>query len=473
MNAERTNDVAVTELFLWIYRFFYSKTVGLIIILAFTVLAFLGTIVTQAPGGVWGDEASREAFVSSMHEGYGGWTPILSALGVFHVFTSVPFYVVTVMLALSILACTAHRIPQLWRRAKHPRTHVSATFFQKARFRQEMLVSADLDAALSAASRVLRSGGYRVRSDAKEPSNALYADRNAWAGIGTVIAHLSFVMILAAFAISSTWGIEETVNVPVGGSVSVKSMPGVSVEALSFSDTYTEEGRPSDYVADLIVRKGQAVVAEGEVRVNSPLAFEGARFHQESFGVAADIAVVDADGKELYSGSVPLWARAQDGANAVGQIAIEDQDLEVVVATAASGRRDSAIPVGSASLEIYDLSSGNLRGSALVTQGDATEIDQLTVTFERERQYTGLRVRQDAGSPLMWAASILLVLGMVITFSFPYRRLWLRADPANGDDSATQIRIGSVAKADVSLGRALETLASKIADELESEDADD
>ncbi|MSS84080.1 cytochrome c biogenesis protein ResB [Actinomycetaceae bacterium WB03_NA08] len=459
-SEQQTSEVPGKEFFLWIYRFFYSKTVGLILILLFAVMAVIGALVIQAPPGTMKDPSAAASFLDQVRPSFGGWTSILAFLGFFNIFTSIPFYVVIGMLAASITACTVHRIPELWRRVHTPRLHVSPTFFTKARYRGEVHVEASQEEALAVAAQVLGTQHYRVLTDDRDPEHARYADRNARSGIGTVLAHASFIMILLAFVVSSTWGIEEDLSIPVGGSVEVGHNTKLSLEVTAFSDTYTEEGRPADYVSHVILTDDGEKVAEQDVRVNSPLVYDGLKFHQVTFGIAADVSVTDLDGNELFSQAVPLKWTSSDGANAIGKFTIPDSDIEVVVVTPASGRVDSDLAAGTAAFELYSLNSDERLGMVEATQGDAVQAGEYQLTFERERQFTGLRLRQDPGAPLMWAGSVLLVVGMTITFWFQYRRLWLRATPK--PDGSTVVQFGAVARFDVSFERQFQAIVEEV-----------
>lgn len=455
--------VPVGELFGWIYRFFYSKTVGLILILVFAVYALIGSVIAQTSHDTWADPAGRAQFLSQMEELYGGWTPVLSALGFFHVFTSTGFYVVVALLALSILACTVHRIPELIKRKRNPRLHVSAKFFDRARYRAQIPTTAGPETASEAAAKVLRGQRFRVLPDPRAEGKAFYADRNAWAGIGTVIAHLSFIIILAAFVISATWGIEEELAIPVGGSVPAAG--GLTAHAVSFQDSYAPDGQPIDYVTELQLLDGDEVVAEQEVRVNTPLDFEGFRYHQQSFGIAADVNVAGAGGETLYAEAVPLMWTSNGGQNSVGRFDLPGTDLEIIVVTAASGATASPVPLGAALFEVYQKESGEMLGQGLVAQGQSEEFGEYTFSFERERQYTGIRMRQDPGALWMWVGSILLVTGMSITFLFQYRRLWVRVD-ADPDTGGSTVRLGAVARLDYAYQRLFENMVERIEIEL-------
>ena len=64
---------------------------------------------------------------------------------------------------------------------------------------------------------------------------------------------------------------------------------GLTVTAMSFQDSYYDNGSPKDYVSDLVVTKGGVQVARQETRVNTPLIVDGVWFHQSFFGVGADV----------------------------------------------------------------------------------------------------------------------------------------------------------------------------------------
>ncbi len=462
-SLEDRTDVGVAEIFHWVYRFFYSKTVGLVLILLLAFYAVIGSVIIQAAPGTYSDPAAKEAFLAQVGPNYGAFAPVLSALGFFHAFTSIGFYVVVAMLALSVTACTTHRIPELVKRQKDPRVHVSERFFDKARYRGEIIARVPEASALETAEKVLKRNRFRVLSDPHEPDTSLYGDRFAWSGIGTVIAHTSFIIILAAFVISATWGIDDLKTIPVGGTVEVGHGTDLILTAHSFQDTYTDEGRPADYVSEVELSNSEGEIKTQQVRVNSPLVYKGYRFHQQTFGVAAEFKVAGSGGDVLFDGAIPLQWTSNDGLNAVGRVDLEDADLEVIVATAASGQVGSAIPAGAAAVEIYSLSTEEPLGAGQLSQGETGEVAGLDVTFEREAKYTGILVRQDPGTVWMWIGSALLVVGMSITFVFQYRRIWVRVFP---EDGQVAIRFGAVSRWDASYQRLFENIVAEVSDTL-------
>lgn len=449
------------ELAGWVYRILRSKLLGVLVILAMALLTLLGTLIAQAPSSAASDPAAAAAWLESMRPRYGGWTTVLDVLGLFRVWTSPVFLGTVVLLALSIVACTVHRLPQLWNRATSPRVHVSDNFFEHAQYRAELTLPMAPDAAVAHVARVLQARRYRLIPDDRlvDPVAGTYADRFRWGPFGTGIAHGAMVVILAAFAVSAFTGFEENLDIAVGETIPVGHGTGLTVTAESFQDSYDDQGRPIDYVSHLVVSRDGQLLAERDVRVNTPLVVDGTAFHQASFGIAAGVRITDDAGSTLFQGSVPLKWQSNDERYAIGKVTPEGTSLEVLVVTPASGAADAAISAGSAVFEVYEVATGEKLVVLPADQGETVSGAGLSLTFEREQRYTGIIARQDPGSLWMWIGSALLVLGMTATFTFRHRRLWVRARP---DGAATTVRIASAEKLDTTFERHFRSLIDTI-----------
>jgi cytochrome c biogenesis protein len=430
-----------------LWRFFISMRTGLWLILALGLLSLAGTLLAQAPAGMTSDPQAYAAWVASIHSKYGGWTPVLDKLGFFSVFTSMWFKGITVLLATSVLACSVNRAPRLWKLAFHPRTRMGETFFTHAPLRASVLVTAAPEAAMSDVRDVLKSHHFRTIADPDDEGLNLYADRFRWGPFGTVMAHLSFVVILVGFFLSATTGFKDTnFAAPVGQRVEVGHGTGLAIEAKSFSDVYYANGSPKYYASDLVLYKNGVAIKDQTIRVNHPLKSGGVSFYQSFFGVAAGMKVTDAAGKSLYAEAVPLVYTSDDGIHSIGQFKMPAKGLIVEVALAASGKTDPNIKAGQAQVNVYKDGTKETSASQVVDQGKPTNIAGLTYTFERTRQFTGLIVAQDPGANFVWLGSALLVTGLFLVFFFPHRRIWVRIRrTANG----SEILCASTMKRDV------------------------
>jgi cytochrome c biogenesis protein len=430
-----------------LWRFFISMRTGLWLILALGLLSLAGTLLVQAPAGMTADPTAYAAWVASIHSKYGGWTPVFDKLGLFYVFTSIWFKSITVLLTTSVLACSVNRAPRLWKLAFHPRTRMGETFFTHAPLRATVQVPAGPHAATDYVKQVLKAHRFRTMTDSDADGHNLYGDRFRWGPFGTVVAHLSFVVILIGFFLSATTGFKDSsFTAPVGQAVAVGHGTGLTVQAKSFSDTYYADGSPKDYSSDLVLYKNGVAVQEQIVRVNHPMKRDGVTFYQSFFGEAASMTVTDAAGKTLYGQAVPLAYTSDDGTHSIGQFTIPAKALTVYVISAASGKPDPNIKAGQMQLEIHQNNVKDPIATQVVDQGKPATIAGLSYTFDRTRQFTGLIVAQDPGVNFVWIGSTLLVIGLFLVFFFPHRRIWVRIRKTSG---GSEILCASTMKRDL------------------------
>jgi len=416
-----------------IWRFFISMRTGLWLILGLGLLSLIGTLLEQAPAGMAADPQAYAGWLTRMNLRYGGWTTVFDRLGFFAVFTSIWFKAIMVLLTTSILACSVHRAPRLWKLAVHPHTRMGETFFTHAPLRAGVQVPSGPDAALDDVRTVLGSRRYRVVSDPDGDGLNLYADRFRWGPFGTVVAHLSFVLILVGFFLSATTGFKDnSVTIPVGSTVQVGHGTGLAIKATAFNDAYYEDGSPSDYASQLVLYKNGAQVLAETIRVNHPMRFGGVSIYQSYFGTAAAMLVKDAAGKTVYREAVPLQWQSDDGKHSIGQFNMKSRGLSVYVIDSASGQVDPDIKAGQVQLEVNQDGKKVPIATQVVDQGKATTIGDLTYTFERPRQFTGLSVAKDTGAIFVWLGSALLVIGFYMVFFFPLRRVWVRVRKTSG-----------------------------------------
>jgi len=450
----------LAELGLGIYHFFHKKKVGLLLILALTIMALIGVLFPQVSPELIADEGSYQSWLDDQRMTYGGWTAVLSFVRAFSMFSSPAFAIVTTLLALSIIACTVHRLPLLWQQATHPRLHAAERLFDRSRLRATLEVPLPPDEAAQHASKLLTGMRFRVLDDPKGPGTNLFADRNRFAPFGTVAAHLAFVLILLGVLFSGSMGFREgQFTVAAGSTRDIGHSTGLNVEVLSFADTYHADGRPKDYVSDVVLREDGQEVARQEVRVNTPLRHNGVKINQSYFGVAADMSVAAADGGVLYDDGLPLEWTNEDETLSYASFRLEEPDLLVYVVAPASGQVNEAIGPGQVRVEVYPGDEDVPSATEIITQGQPAVIEDLTFTFEREQKYTGLMVSRDPGATWVWVGSILLLLGTYLTMGLRHHRVWVRVTP-HGPHSI--VRLGCPDRIDL----AFEPRFRRLADDL-------
>lgn len=458
-------STGVGDVFERIWHLFISMRTGLFLILVLAFLALVGTVLTQAPAGMRADPAAYAAWLDQVRPKYGGWTGIFDVLGFFSVFSSIWFKGTVVLLSTSILACSVNRAPRLWRQAMHPRTVVSPQLFDHAALAATIDAEASPHEAADEVVRQLKARHFRTVLTPDEGGFAVYADRYRWGPFGTVIAHLSLIVVLAG-AILGTTGFRTTdFAVTIGSTADVGNGTNLSVKASSFTDSYYENGTPADYASHIVLYAGGQQVAERTIHVNDPLRYEDLSIYQSFYGPAADVRVRDSSGTSLFDKGVPLLWDSTDGTKAIGQFQLADRGLTVYVIGPASGKVDPQIRPGQVQVEVYqDPNTETPLGLQIVNQGQAATVAGLEFTFVRERQFTGLIVARDPGAPVVWAGIGFLVFGVVLVLLFPVRRVWGRVRSGR---SGAVVQIAALARHDVSFFSTFQGLVDSTSTALE------
>lgn len=443
------------------WHIFTSMRSALALILCLAALAAIGTLVVQAPTGAAADRHAYATWLEAIRPRYGGWTVVLDQLQLFSVFSSIWFKAIVVGLTTSIMACSVNRFRRLWRTAVHPQTKVASTFYDRAPYSMSVETPVAPGAALENLRRIFNDHHFRIAVEREGDDIHVYAERFRWAPFGTLMAHLSLVLILVGALVGSTWGFRNPqLAVPVGSRVDVGNGTGLTVEARSFADSYYADGRPSDFASDLVVYRDGVPVAEQTVRVNQPLRYGGITIYQSYFGPAAVIQVAEASGRVVFEGGVPLDRVSTDGQHVIGQIALPDTGLTAYVIGVASGEIDPQVRPGQMQLAIYRTGSdGGPIATQVVSQGTAAEVAGLDVAFLRERQFTGLIVARDPGLPFVWGGAVFLVGGLFLVLFFQNRRTWARIRRIAG---GSEVLVGATSRHDSTFGADFQRLVDEI-----------
>jgi cytochrome c biogenesis protein len=427
-----------------------SMRFAIVVLLVFAGLGVLGALIIQAPAGVAGDASAKADWLDSIRPKYGGWTGIMDQLQLFTLFNSVWFKAVVVLLTTSLVACSVQRIPGLWKISMHPHVDVGPAFFEHAPQHETATprrTPAEVEDALRA---VFKKHHYRFVS-MDDGIVHVYGDKHRLTGFASLAAHLSLVVILAGVIVGSLFGFRDgQFMIAEGQTVEVPSLAGTTIKLEAFRDSYyTDTGAPSDYASDLVVYENGQEVKRQTVRVNDPLRIGDVSFYQSFYGPAAQMVVKDGAGKELVAAGVPL-AWSTDDSRKIGTFAIPSAGLTAwVVGT--TGSNDPQVKPGQMRVELYQASgSGAAVAQATIDQGKPTVIEDLTFTFERETQFTGLSVAKDPGVMIVWFGCLLLMGGFVAVFLLPHRRIWARIAPLPG--GRTSVALACAGRKDVTQG---------------------
>ena len=276
---------------------------GLIGFVAFAGL--LSVLIPQIPAAMRDSPAAVRVWVELQKDNFGPLTEAMHRLGLFSVYEA-PWFLATLgLLALSICVYAADRFLATWRNVVSPPERVPDSFFERAANRVSFTLPVAREAVVPRLEAVLRRRRFQVRRFQEGGATYLFADRFAWAQLGTFVSHLALVVLLAGGLISSVGGFTTALFIAEGTAspVFAVSHPNqMQVEVVDAVGEFDQEGTPLDYRTELVIYQGGEEVARGVATVNSPLSYGGYRFHQAGyFAEGAALRVRDVEsGNSVY-----------------------------------------------------------------------------------------------------------------------------------------------------------------------------
>ncbi|HAS04329.1 MAG TPA: hypothetical protein DCR71_00955 [Dehalococcoidia bacterium] len=380
----------LTKAFNWIWRLFSSAKLAIALILLITVLSVIGIFTSV------------------------------------ELFSSWYFVAAGTLLMLNILICNINRWKGIQKSLKGGQIKQSENFFEgKDKTAGIKDFQYDASQVLEAAKSTLQKRGYRLRFEDDAGNTYIAADKNRFFILGTYLSHLSIILLVLAYIIGSTFGFRESGFIVVEGETKeVGYDTGLSLNLISFTDSYYEDGTPSDYRSDVVIYKNGVEVTQTAIRVNHPLTYEGIRFYQSFFGPAAAVEVTKND-EIVFSGKVAFYSSfgSYGYYRNIGFIDIDESKLSLAIITPSFNTPDPMIPDGQLAVLAYK--DGVELGVNILEKMIPLEIEDVALTYLSDLQYSGFQVKNDPANALVWIACSLFIVGLAMVFYFPHRQIWL------------------------------------------------
>jgi cytochrome c biogenesis protein len=421
----------------WLWRLLTSVKLALALILVIAVISLIGIVLDQAPAHLSGELGGKGWWVEAVaRPKYGALTDVLNSLGLFQVFRSPWFLVPVSLLAVSILACSVNRWRGIWNALSGgPVRHSPEFYAEGAACRQISSSRAAGPELVNAARDVLRHKGYRVRTETSPEGTHLSADKNRYPLLGTYLGHLSLVVLIVGFAISSQGFHNVSLVVPEGSTRDVGQGTGLAILVTSFTEERWPGGEPEDFRSDVTLYHDGEQVKQGTIRVNHPMSYAGVRFYQSFYGPAAWITVESSEGDVLYDDVIALSGVLESPPfeRPVGSFTLPDSGATVYLIGPAVDSTDPSFNPGEIGVKLYPEGVSGSFFTDELQLGVPRELEGLRFTYVEELQFSGLEVSRDPGIPLVWTGSALLIIGLFAVLYFPHRQVWaLVREDGNG-----------------------------------------
>lgn len=415
-----------------IWSFFSSVRLAIVLLSLIAFFALIGTLVPQREAA-----AELAGLISP------GLFSLLDKMQFFDLYHSVWFFLLMGLLTVNMLICSLDRLPMVWRRFRMRLSSQNDDVFKDCPEENSIRAKADMVQATDAAASLLKKR-YRKFARTDEAGHAfLCADKGRFSLFGVYVVHLSILVLIAGVIIGSVFGMEAYVNITEGETVNAvnlrrgsQSLPlPFSVRCDKFTVDLYKSGAPKTFQSDLTFLKDNQIVQQRKLLVNHPIEIEGFRFYQASYGSApggkATLALLRADGRRDIINVGAGYAFELPGKEGTFNILRMEENLmkmgPAIKVVVRSKKEEVSFWVFQQIDKIKQTNPDIIQQVAIFNPSLFRPYTFVLLGLE-EKYFTGLQVSRDPGTPVVAAAALLLICGlMMVLFSYS-RQIWIRID---------------------------------------------
>lgn len=465
----------------WLWRQLTSMRTALI-------LLFL-LAVASIPGSFFPQRGTNPLRVDQWLDENPTTGPILDSLGFFDVYAAPWFAAVYLLLFISLIGCVIPRIGVHLRAMRTP-PPAAPRRLERLPAHARLVIDAPADEVLARAERELRSRRWRVRA---QPGEWVAAEKGYLRETGNLVFHVALIAVLIGVAVGGQLGWKGNVVVREGTGFSNTLTQYDAWGAGRFMDpdrlapfsftledfrvdferSEAQRGSPRLFEADLVYRSAPGAEEERTtIEVNEPLVADGAKVFLVGHGYAPRFVIRDTAGEVVFDDTVVFLP--QDGNfTSTGVIKVPDApvplgisgifaptaalteergphsvfpgpDYPAVFLSAFTG--DLGLDDGSPQ-SVYSLDTDGMEqvGLESLLPGDVWTIDGVgSIEFADLERWASFQIAHDPGKELALIASVMAMVGLMLSLFVRRRRIWVRVGPV--DDGGTLAEIGALAK---------------------------
>ncbi|WP_121715658.1 cytochrome c biogenesis protein ResB [Streptomyces sp. E5N91] len=482
----------------WFWRQLTSMRVALLLLLLLSLGAIPGSLIPQD-----GVDAMK---VQEFRDNHDLLAPVYDKLGLFHVYSSVWFSAIYILLFVSLIGCI---VPRTWQfvgqlRGRPPR---APRRLDRLPAYTTWRTGAEPEEVREAALKLLKKR--RFRADAA--GDAVAAEKGYLREVGNLAFHIALIVMLIAFAWGQLFKYEGNKLILEGDGFSntltqyddfksgnlfdaAHDLAPFSFTLKDFHGTYEatgpNRGTPRVYEAQVTYSEGADGAEKSKtIEVNKPLEIDGSKVYLVSHGYAPILTVKDARGDVVMdkqavallpldanvtsSGAVKVMdgyrnakgEREQLGFNAFflptyggkGSTMLSSFPALINPMLALSAYHgdlgvDAGIPqsiyqLDKTNLEEFKGSDGKLFKQQLKV-GDTMTLPNGagSVTFNGVQEWAGFQVTQQPGSGWALGGAVVAIFGLAGSLFIQRRRVWVRA--VRGADGVTVVEMAGLGRSE-------------------------
>jgi cytochrome c biogenesis protein len=481
----------------WFWRQLTSMRVALLLLLLLSLGAIPGSLIPQS-----GADLNK---VDDFRKAHKTLAPIYDKLGLFHVYSSVWFSAIYILLFVSLVGCI---VPRTWQFVGQLRGRPPGAPRRLTRLPAYTTwrTTAEPEQVREAALALLKKRRFRAHI----AGDAVAAEKGYVRELGNLAFHIALIVLLIAFASGQLYKSDGT-KLMVEGDGFSNALPmyddfksgslfqnddlvPFSFDLKDFKGTYEvsgpNKGTPRTYQAKIDYTEGAYGKQKSTtIKVNQPLHIGDAKVYLVSHGYAPVVTVRDGKGNVVYHDAVPLLpldgnvtsngvVKVMDGyKNAQGQKEqLGFQAFFVPTFDPKSGTMLSQFPALVNPLLAVNAYHGDLGVNSGIPQSvyqlDKTHMkafkdgkgqllkkllqpgDTLTlpngagsITFEKDiKEWAGFEIVQEPGSGWALGGALAAIFGLAASLFIQRRRVWVRA--VRGADGVTVVEMAGLGRSE-------------------------
>ena len=375
-----------------IWRVFSSMKLGLVLLGLVALASGLGTVFPQA-----NIEPEKAKAVGQFWQ----------MLGFTQVYSTIWFRLLLGLLCINLIVCSLQRFQGIYNRTfalKSPESVSSVP--NKIR----TTIPGESESLKTSVQNVLKRKGFKVTTTVGDKGWSFIAIKRRWGNWGSLISHISFVVLVIGAIMGTTMGFKGFFMVGAGTTIPISSInvskgtvkQDFSVHIYSAEDRILANGERDNWYTDMsIIENGQEITRQ-TISVNHPLKYKGVTFYQSSFANGARLTV------DIKDQKIPVVLQDHGG----NYFQAPGTDLYLI---AEAIRSDPQKPM--MLYRVYKGKGVQPVQTGQISAGETIDIQgEYKLTLDGNAGFTGLQVKQDPGVIVVWTGCALLLLGLLLSF---------------------------------------------------------
>ena len=374
------------------WRFFSSMKLGLALLGVIAFVAGVGTLFpqvdldpekAQAVGQIW------------------------QTLGFTKIYSTFWFRLLLGLLCINLIVCSVQRFRGAFNRTFKLQPPESVSTVPK---KIQSKWAGEGELLKQSVHKALKRRGFKVTSKENNASWSVIAIKRRWGNWGSIISHLSFVVLVFGAILGSVMGFKGSLMTSAGTTVPIKSIQvskgtikqDFSVYIHSAEDRFLANGERDNWYTDMSILENGKEVDHQTISVNHPLSYKGVTFYQASYANGVQLTA-DVKGQKI---PVALQDRGGNYFQAPGT------DLYLI---AAAIKSDPQKPI--LTYQVYKGTGTQPAQTGQLNIGQTIDVQgQYKLTLDGNAGFTGIQVKQDPGVMVIWLGCALLLAGLLLSF---------------------------------------------------------